>query len=58
MCCCAFRGYSCLEKTMSTIINTKLADHKGYKRLWMEGAKLAREGYRPGMRYDLEIKDT
>lgn len=43
---------------MSTIINTKLADHKGYKRLWMEGAKLAREGYQPGMRYDLEIKDT
>jgi DNA (cytosine-5)-methyltransferase 1 len=43
---------------MSTIINTKLADHKGYKRLWMEGAKLTREGYRPGMRYDLEIKDT
>jgi DNA (cytosine-5)-methyltransferase 1 len=43
---------------MSTIINTKLADHKGYKRLWMEGAKLAREGYQPGMRYDLEIADT
>ena len=43
---------------MATIINTKLGDHKGRKRVWVEGAKLEREGYEPGQRYDLEVKDS
>jgi DNA (cytosine-5)-methyltransferase 1 len=43
---------------MPTIVNTKLGEHRGKKRIWLEGQKLAREGYLPGMKYDLEIKDT
>ncbi|MCE0761018.1 DNA cytosine methyltransferase [Marinobacter sp. G11] len=43
---------------MATIINTKLGEHRGKKRIWLEGQKLIREGYRPGMKYDLEIKDS
>ncbi len=33
---------------MATIVNTKLGEHRGKKRVWLEGAKLAREGYEPG----------
>lgn len=43
---------------MATIINTKLGEHRGKKRIWLEGSKLAREGYQPGMKYDLQIKDS
>lgn len=43
---------------MTTIINTKLGENRGNKRIWLEGQKLAREGYTPGLRYDLELKDT
>jgi DNA (cytosine-5)-methyltransferase 1 len=43
---------------MATIVNTKLGEHRGKKRVWLEGQKLVREGYRPGMKYDLEIKDS
>lgn len=43
---------------MATVINTKLGEHRGKKRIWLEGQKLIREGYRPGMKYDLEIKDS
>lgn len=43
---------------MATIINTKLGEHRGKKRIWLEGRKLAREGYIPGQKYDLELKDS
>jgi len=42
---------------MTTIVNTKLGEikSKGLKRIWLEGQKLAREGYRPGDRLDLSV---
>lgn len=43
---------------MATIVNTKLAEHKGRKRVWVEGAKLQREGYEPGQRYNLCVKGS
>ncbi|HCH1893918.1 TPA: DNA cytosine methyltransferase [Vibrio parahaemolyticus] len=43
---------------MATIVNTKLGEHRGKKRVWLEGAKLAREGYEPGQKYDLVLKDS
>lgn len=43
---------------MATIINTRLGEHRGKKRIWLEGKKLAREGIEPGMKYDLQIKDS
>ncbi len=43
---------------MATIINTKLGEHRGKRRIWLEGQKLAREGYEPGMKYDVEFKDS
>lgn len=43
---------------MATIINTKLGEDRGRKRVWLEGRKLAREGYQPGMKLDFEVKDT
>lgn len=43
---------------MATIVNTKLGEHRGKKRLWLEGQKLLREGYLPGMKFDLELKDS
>src|SRR5690606_34320169 len=30
----------------------------GNKRIWLEGQKLVREGYVPGMKYDLEFKES
>ena len=41
---------------MTTIINSKLGENRGKPRIWIEGAKLAREGYNPGDRYNLEIQ--
>lgn len=43
---------------MATIVNTKLGEHRGKKRVWLEGQKLLREGYYPRMKYDLELKDS
>lgn len=43
---------------MATIVNTKLGEHRGKKRVWLEGQKLMREGYVPGMKYDLELQDS
>lgn len=40
---------------MSTLINTKLGEHRGKRRIWLEGYKLAREGYEPGVKYDLTV---
>lgn len=42
---------------MAIIINTKLGEHRGKKRVWIEGVKLLREGYEPGMKFDVESKD-
>lgn len=33
---------------MASIINTKLGENRGKARIWLEGGKLAREGYLPG----------
>lgn len=46
------------EKIMATIINTKLGESRGRKRVWLEGIKLSREGYQPGMKFDLELKGS
>ena len=43
---------------MTTIVNTKLGENRGKKRIWLEGQKLAREGYEPGMRFDVALKDA
>lgn len=43
---------------MASIINTKLGESRGRKRVWLEGYKLSREGYTPGMKFDLEVKDN
>ncbi len=43
---------------MSVIINTKIGENRGRARVWLEGIKLSREGFRPGMRYDLVLEDT
>lgn len=36
---------------MPTLINTKLQSHRGCPRIWLEGAKILREGFVPGLRY-------
>lgn len=43
---------------MATIINTKLGEHRGKKRVWLEGAKLSREGYNPGTKYSIETRSN
>lgn len=43
---------------MTCIVNTKLGEHRGKKRIWLEGKKLAREGYEPGVRYSIEVEDS
>lgn len=43
---------------MTVLINTKISTHRSGKRLWLEGQKLQREGYIPGTRYNIEIKDS
>lgn len=43
---------------MTTIVNTKLGETRGTRRIYLEGAKLAREGYQPGDRYDLALEDA
>lgn len=41
---------------MTCIVNTKLSSNRDTPRLWLEGAKMAREGFYPGMRYDLKLE--
>ena len=41
---------------MATIINSKLGENRGKKRIWIEGRKLLREGYEVGSRYDVELE--
>lgn len=43
---------------MTVLVNTKITPHKAGKRLWLEGQKLQQEGYVPGTRYNIEIKDS
>jgi DNA (cytosine-5)-methyltransferase 1 len=43
---------------MATIINTKIGLSKGRKRLFIEGRKLSREGVKPGMMFNLAVKDS
>ena len=43
---------------MATVINTKLGESRGRKRVWLEGAKLTREGFAPGQKYNLEFSDS
>lgn len=43
---------------MATIINTKLGESRGRKRVWLEGHKLIREGYEPGMKFNIEVRDN
>lgn len=42
---------------MTAIINTKLGENRGKARIWLEGGKLAREGYLPGGQYDRSVAD-
>lgn len=42
---------------MASVINTKLGENRGKARIWLEGGKLAREGYLPGGQYDLSVAD-
>lgn len=39
---------------MSNVVYTRLGTHKGKKRLWLEGTRLANQGIEPGMGYRLE----
>ncbi len=43
---------------MTTIVNTKLGETRGKRRIYLDGAKLAREGYQPGDRYDLALENA
>lgn len=38
---------------MATLINTKFGNNRGKGRIFLEGIKLAREGYLPGGRFDI-----
>lgn len=39
----------------TTVVYTKLGKHKGKKRLWLEGERLARAGVEPGQRFELSV---
>lgn len=43
---------------MATIVNVKLGENRGKKRVWLEGQKLAREGFEPGMKLDMQLQDS
>lgn len=43
---------------MTTIVNTKVGINRGKKRIFIEGRKLANEGYQPGLTYNLTVKDS
>ncbi|MGI6407713.1 MAG: DNA cytosine methyltransferase [Thiopseudomonas sp.] len=42
---------------MTIIVNTKLGEHRGKNRFWLEGEKLLQAGYTPGTKFDLELND-
>ncbi len=41
---------------MPSLINTTLQNHSGTPRVWLEGIKIKREGFWPGLRYRIEEK--
>ena len=41
---------------MATLINTTLQTHRRGSRIWLEGAKISREGFYPGIRFTIEEK--
>lgn len=43
---------------MLQVLYKKLADHKGAKRVWLEGWKLAQAGFIPGVRYRISLDHT
>lgn len=43
---------------MATIVNTKLGEHRGRKRVYLQGQKLEGEKFTPGKRYDVFRKDS
>lgn len=43
---------------MTVIANVKLGENRGRKRLWLEGQKLLREGFEPGMKFDLDLHES
>lgn len=42
---------------MTTIISTHVGINRGKKRIFVEGAKLAKAGYAPDMRFNITIQD-
>lgn len=42
----------------TTVYYTKLGHHKGKRRLWLEGERLARAGVAPGQRFELSVVET
>lgn len=42
---------------MSNVVYRKVGVHKGKKRIWLEGQKLASQGIEPGMRFSLVTND-
>ncbi|MDG4868635.1 DNA cytosine methyltransferase (plasmid) [Guyparkeria sp. 1SP6A2] len=42
---------------MSAVIYTKLGEHRGRKRLWLEGQRLASQGVTPGSTFQLEATE-
>ncbi|BEI26575.1 DNA cytosine methyltransferase [Vibrio fluvialis] len=43
---------------MATVINSKLGENRGKKRIWLEGRTLQREGYESGMKYDVKLEQS
>lgn len=43
---------------MTIIINTTLGDHRGKKRIWLEGQKLSRQGFDPGTKLKVTVEDS
>ncbi|WP_299021208.1 DNA cytosine methyltransferase [uncultured Photobacterium sp.] len=43
---------------MATLINTKLGENRGKRRVWLEGGCLSKEGIEPGMAYEVIFSDS
>lgn len=41
---------------MSNVIYTRFGEHRGARRLWLEGARLASQGIAPGIRFNLKLE--
>ncbi len=42
---------------MSNVVYLKVGEHRGRRRIWLQGQKLARKGYVPGKRYRLFLDE-